>query len=153
MSELNTLKKLNKRSKILTITSIIILVISIIFFIVATTMSVNTMSNGWYYGDYPQSTTDYIIYLVIAIILLLAYWIYTLVVSILVLVSSASINSSPNKTLYLVMAILGMVLLGVISYIVIWVVSSNELKNSNNNQTPYDTPVPPSNNNSRPPIY
>lgn len=138
------LLKLNKRSKTITIASIVMTVVLLIFFIVGAVLEAQSITRYGYWGtpvvDEGKQTAATAMY-VIGGLILAGYGIYCFVMSIMIIISSAALDTSPNKTLYLVMAILGMFLLGIISYIVIWVKSSKELQNSNSTNIP-NTTVP-----------
>lgn len=155
MSEYNALLKLRNRSKNLVLTSIVLVVLAIIFFIVSTVLATQAVTGSFGYptGAEPSSAIAATAVMVIGILLILGYAIYCFVMSIMIIVSSASLNTSANKTLYLVMAILGIFGLGLISYIVIWVVASGELKNGNSYDTPNSTQVPPSASSTTSPAY
>lgn len=129
MNDLNNLKKLKNRCKTITLVSIfsslILTALAIVYFVVII-------------GD---QTID--VYLTIGlgiglIIISVAIGLYCFILQILIIVSSSSLIESKNKILYLIMAILGMFLIGIIGYIVIWISANSEINDIKNNPSDYD---------------
>lgn len=135
MSELDIVKGIYKKSKILVLSSIVWFVLFLIMIIVLVTTAVSTINSSYdyIYGTDPyapvqDNTTTILACTAVLVIICIAYAIFNLVYAIKIIIDSGKLTRSHNKTMYLVLSILGIFFLGLISYIVLWVVAKNEAK-------------------------
>lgn len=139
MKDIDIFKKIKKYSKLSLIFTILIFIISIISFTIIPTIIYSIGQNNPSNRPENNEIVDiiFVSLLTISAILIFIFTILIFIYNILTIVKTCSLNESKDKTLLIVMAVLSLVWLGIISNIIILVVSNSNIKKilSENEQT------------------